>query len=294
MARQAWEAARDKMNTIWLELCDVPFRVGYADAAGIRTRYLEAGGGPPLVLLHGTGGHLEAYARNIRGLSRRFRVIAYDMVGHGLSDKPDRPYTVDFYAEHLVSLLEALGIQKAHLSGESLGGWVAAWAAAFHPERVDRLVLNTPGNITSKPEVMARIKELSLKAVREASYETVRQRLEYLFYDKTLVTDELVRVRLAIYTQPAFLRAMENILVLQDPEIRKRYTWSPEWCGRIGAKTLIIWTDHDPTGTLEEARLLRTWIPGSELEVIEGAGHWPQWEKPEEFNRLHEMFLLGG
>jgi len=280
-------------QTIWLHLYDTPFRLDYAVAAGVKTRYLEAGEGPPLLLLHGTGGHLEAYARNIRGLSQRFRVIAYDMVGHGFSDKPDRPYTVDFYVEHLLSLMDTLGLSKAHLSGESLGGWVAAWMAAHHPERVDRLVLNTPGNITAKPDVMARIRELSLRAVREASPATIRERLEFLMHDKAQVTEELVQVRLAIYTQPGFLKAMENILVLQDPEVRQRYTWGPEWCARIRAKTLILWTDHDPTGTLEEGRLLQTWIPGSQLRVIHGAGHWPQWEKPEEFNRLHEEFLLG-
>jgi len=282
-----------KHLTIWLELMGVPLQLRWVSAGGVRTRYLEAGDGPPLILLHGTGGHLEAYARNIKGLSQDFRVFAYDFVGHGFSDKPDRPYTLEAYTDQLLALLDAWGLERVHLSGESLGGWVAAWFAAHHPERVERLILNTPGNVTSKPEVMARIRSLSLKAVQEASYQTVRERLEFLFHDKSLVTDELVRIRLAIYTQPGFFRAMENILVLQDPEVRRRYAWDPEWCGRIRAPTLIIWTSHDPTGTLEEGKLLQSWIPGSQLVFIEGAGHWPQWEKPEEFYRLHKEFLLG-
>ena len=97
---------------------------------------LQAGSGPDLVLLHGTGGHLEAYARDIAGLARDFRVTAYDMVGHGWSDLPDRPYTIDVLSDHLLGPLDALGIDAAHLSGESLGGWVAAWTAAHHPDRV--------------------------------------------------------------------------------------------------------------------------------------------------------------
>ena len=116
-----------------------------------------AGSGPDLVLLHGTGGHLEAYARDIAGLAADFRVTAYDMVGPRLVDLPDRPYTIDVLSDHLIGLLDALDIGAAHLSGESLGGWVAAWTAAHHPERVDRLVLNTPGNIANKPEVMATV-----------------------------------------------------------------------------------------------------------------------------------------
>jgi 2-hydroxy-6-oxonona-2,4-dienedioate hydrolase len=281
-------------TSVWMELLDTPFRLAYVDAAGTRTRYLEAGSGEPLILLHGTGGHLEAYARNFAPLSERFRVIAYDMTGHGYTDKPDRPYTVDVHSEHLLALMDSLGIERAHLSGESLGAWVAAWTAAQHPERVSKLVLNTPGNIKDKIGVMEGIKASSLRAVREASLETVRRRVEWLFYDKSLVTEELVRIRLAIYSQPGFLRAMENIVVLQDPEVRSRYSWKQEWVGRIEAETLLLWTSHDPTGGLDEGELLNGWLPNSRMQVIQNAGHWPQWEKPEEFHRAHLEFLGAG
>jgi 2-hydroxy-6-oxonona-2,4-dienedioate hydrolase len=280
--------------SIWSDLIGVGLRQGFVDAGGYRTRVVDSGEGPALVFIHGTGGHLEAYTRNVGELSQHFRVVLYDMVGHGYSEKPDRPYTIDVLSEHVVGVLDALGIERAHLSGESIGGWVAAWTAAHAPERVDRLVLNTPGNITNKPEVMATVKSSSLKAVREASVDTVRARVEWLFYDTSLVTDELVRLRLAVYTQPGFERAMENIVALQDWEHRAPFAWTPEWCGRITAPTLLLWTDHDPTGGLDEAALLEEWIPDTRLVVIEGAGHWPQWEKPDEFNALHEQFLSGG
>lgn len=278
--------------SIWKDLSEAPFRLGYADAAGSRTRYLEAGSEEPLIFLHGTGGHLEAYARNVAPLSQHFRVIAYDMMGHGYTDKPDKPYTVDVLSDHLVAVMDALDVPQAHLSGESLGAWVAAWTAARHPERVSRLVLNTPGNIKDKQEVMENLRESSLKAVREASPETVRPRVEWLFYDTSLVTEELVQLRLAIYTQPGFLRAMENIMAMQDPEIRSRYSWTPEWVGKVEAETLLLWTSHDPTGGLDEGEMLDEWLPNSRLEVIQDAGHWPQWEKSEEFDRFHREFLL--
>lgn len=280
--------------SIWSDLIGVELRQRFVDAGGFSTRVVDAGEGPALVFVHGTGGHLEAYTRNLGALSQRFRVVLYDMVGHGYSEKPDRPYTIDVLSEHLVGVLDALGIERAHLSGESIGGWVAAWTAAHAAERVDRLVLNTPGNITNKPEVMATVKNSSLKAVREASLDTVRARVEWLFHDTSLVTDELVRLRLAVYTQPGFERAMENIVALQDWEHRAPFAWTPEWCGRITAPTLLLWTDHDPTGGLDEAALLEEWIPDTRLVVIEGAGHWPQWEKPDEFNAVHERFLTGG
>jgi 2-hydroxy-6-oxonona-2,4-dienedioate hydrolase len=278
--------------SIWGELGAAPHELAYVDVAGVKTRVLRAGNGPDLVLLHGTGGHLEAYSRNLSALSRRFRVTAYDMIGHGWSDLPDRPYTIDVLSEHLLGLLDEIGVQRAHLSGESLGGWVAAWTAAHHPDRVNRLILNTPGNIANKPEVMVRLRESTLLAVKDPSEENVRRRVEFLFHRKQLVTDELVNLRRQVYSRPGFLLAIENTLVLQDPEVRKDFAWRPEWVGQINAPTLLLWTDHDPTGGLDEAELLRSWIPGSRLEVIEDAGHWPQWEEPDAFLRVHEGFLL--
>ena len=278
--------------SIWGELNRVPHELGYVDVAGVATRVLRAGAGPDLVLLHGTGGHLEAYSRNVAALSRRFRVTAYDMVGHGWSELPDRPYTIDVLSAHLLGLLDALGIERPHLSGESLGGWVAAWTAAHEPGRVDRMVLNTPGNIANKPEVMSRLRETTLAAVKDPTDENVRRRVEFLFHRTEMVTDELVGLRREVYSRPGFLRAIENTLVLQDPEVRKDFAWGPDWVGLITAPTLLLWTDHDPTGGLDEAELLRTWIPGARLEVIEDAGHWPQWEEPSAFLRVHEEFLL--
>jgi 2-hydroxy-6-oxonona-2,4-dienedioate hydrolase len=279
--------------SIWGDLFGVELRQHYVDAGGIRTRVLEAGSGPALVMVHGTGGHLEAYARNVRALAEHFHVVLYDMVGHGLSDKPDRPYLIDYLSDHLLATMDALGIETAYLSGESLGGWVAAWTAAHAPDRVLGLVLNTPGNITNKPEVMATVRDSSLKAVREVSPETVRARVAWLFHDTSQVTDELVALRLAIYRQPGFEQAMTNIVAVQDWEHREPFVWSPSWCGQITAPTLLLWTDHDPTGSVEEAELLQAWIPGSQLEVIADAGHWPQWEKPDAFHRAHLRFLGG-
>jgi 2-hydroxy-6-oxonona-2,4-dienedioate hydrolase len=280
--------------SIWGELADADHELRHVDVGGVRTRVLRAGAGPDLVLLHGTGGHLEAYARDIAGLAADFRVTAYDMVGHGWSDLPDRPYTVDVLCDHLTGLMDALDIRRAHLSGESLGGWVAAWAGAHHPDRVGRLVLNTPGNIANKPEVMARLKQSTMAAVRDPSEATVRARVEWLFYHKEMVTDELVSLRRAVYSRPGFLTAIGNTLVLQDPQVRKDFAWEPGWVGKITAPVLLLWTDHDPTGGLDEADLLLSWLPDARLQIIRDAGHWPQWEKREEFLQAHRDFLLGG
>lgn len=283
---------------IWGELGELEHTLRYVDVPldgqPVRTRVLQAGTGPDLVLLHGTGGHLEAYARDLAGLARDFRVTAYDMVGHGWSALPDRPYTIDVLSAHLVSLLDVLGIGRTHLSGESLGGWVVAWTAAHHPDRVERLVLNTPGNIANKPEVMARMRDSTMAAVLDPSDETVRRRVEFLFHHKEMVTDELVNLRRRVYSRPGFVQAITNTLVLQDPAVRKEFAWDPAWVSRVTAPTLLLWTSHDPTGGLDEAELLLDWLPDARLHVIDDAGHWPQWEKAGEFLDVHRTWLLTG
>ncbi len=280
--------------SIWGELADVDHVLRHVDVRGVRTRVLQAGNGPELVLLHGTGGHLEAYARDIAGLAEDFHVTAYDMIGHGWTDLPDRQYTIDVLSDHLLGLLDALGLDRPHLSGESLGGWVVAWTAAHAPERVGRLVLNTPGNIANKPEVMARMRDSTRAAVRHPDDATVRSRVAFLFHHKEMVTDELVNLRRAVYSRPGFVQAIENTLVLQDPEIRRAFEWRPEWVGNVVAPTLLLWTDNDPTGGLDEAELLLGWLPDARLHIIRDAGHWPQWEKREEFLSAHREFLLQG
>ncbi|MCE0764599.1 alpha/beta hydrolase [Pseudonocardia kujensis] len=284
--------------SIWGELADLDHTLSHVDVplgdTTVRTRVLQAGSGPELVLLHGTGGHLEAYARDLAGLAADFHVTAYDMVGHGWSDLPDRPYTIDVLSEHLVSLLDMLGIERAHLSGESLGGWVVAWTAAHHPGRVDRLVLNTPGNIANKPEVMARMRDSTMAAVQDPSDETVRKRVEFLFHHKEMVTDELVNLRRQVYSRPGFVQAITNTLVLQDPEVRKDFTWDPSWVSKVTTPTLLLWTDNDPTGGLDEAEVLLGWLPDARLHVITDAGHWPQWEKVDAYLETHRTWLIDG
>jgi 2-hydroxy-6-oxonona-2,4-dienedioate hydrolase len=278
--------------SLWPELSDGEFSLGYLDARGIRTRVLSAGiRGEPLIFLHGTGGHLEAFTRNIIPHSRRFRTFAIDMIGHGFTDKPDRPYQIRDYIEHLEAVLDALGLDRAHISGESLGGWVAAAFAARRPGRVLKVVLNTAGGLTADPEVMNRIYTLSMAAVRNPDPDAVRKRLEFLMHDSRHVSEDLVEMRLRIYRQPGFERAMENILCLQKMEIRMRNLLSEDELRGIEAPALVLWTDHDPTAPLAVGEKFAQLIPNARLKVMTGCGHWPQFEDAETFNRLHMEFL---
>jgi Predicted hydrolases or acyltransferases (alpha/beta hydrolase superfamily) len=277
--------------TLWTELAGVAYSIRYVPVGPWSTRVLECGSGTPLILMHGTGGHLEAYARNLPGLGAHYRVIAYDYPGHGWTTPAAQDLEIDDYIAHLVGLMDALGIARAHLSGESLGGWVAVKFAARYPERVDRLILNTPGGTMARPEVMERIRSLSQAAADDPTPERIRARLEWLMADPRSVTDELVEIRRAIYSRDGFAQSMRHILCLQDPEIRRRNLVTDAELAAVAAPTLVIWTSDDPSGPARAGMDMAERIPNGQFRLIEGAGHWPQWEQTAQFDRMVLEFL---
>jgi len=279
---------------VWIALSATPHVVDYVQVGPWRTRVLTAGpaDGEPLVLMSGVGGHLEAYAHNIRAFAERFRVIAYDFPGHGYTTHATADLELPDYIGHLAGLLDTLGIGQANLNGESLGGWVAVKFAAAHPDRALRLVLNTPGGTMARPEVMDRIRSLSQAAADDPSEERIRARLEWLMADPKTVTDELVAIRQTIYAQPGFAESMRHIMCLQDPDVRRNLITDKE-LGAVPHGALVVWTSNDPSGPAAAGMDMASKIPGGRFEHITDAGHWPQWEQRDVFNRLVLGFLTG-
>ncbi|MFT4581440.1 MAG: 2-hydroxy-6-oxonona-2,4-dienedioate hydrolase [Gammaproteobacteria bacterium] len=284
----------NKHESFWTDLHGGEFKQGYLQAGDVRTRYLHAGDAslPPLLLLHGVGGHAETYSRNLIEHAEHFNTYSIDMVGHGYSSKPDYDYEVDVYVEHLRAVIDTLGFDKICLSGESLGGWVAARFALKYPERLKRMVLNTCGGATLNPEVMQRIKSLTMAAVREPDWDTVKARLEWLMADPATVTNDLVACRQAIYKQPGMVEAMQRIMCLQETEIRQRNNLSDAEWAAIKTETLVLWTDKDPTAAVEVGEKIATLIPNGRFALMKNCGHWPQFEDPPTFNKIHLDFLL--
>lgn len=98
-----------------------------------------------MILLHGITGHAEAYVRNLASHAAHFSVWAIDLIGHGYSEKPNHRLEIPHYVDHVLRFMDAVGIERAAFSGESLGGWTAARLAIDHPHKVNRVVLNTMG-----------------------------------------------------------------------------------------------------------------------------------------------------
>lgn len=284
-------------SSMWQDLLGVEFSQRWIDAGNVRTRVLEAGdkNSPALVFIHGTGGHAEAYVRNIGAHAEHFHVYAIDMVGHGFSDKPAQSYDFRDYARHLLDFADAEGLDKISVSGESMGAGIGAWFALLYPDRMEKLVLNTGAALRLPDDVIKRMATLTMNAVRTADWESVKARLEWLMSDASKVTDDMIATRLKIYRSPDYLERMDDILRARhtDPAGQDRNCLVEADWNKVQAPTLVLWTDHDPTAPPEVGKQVADWIPNSRFELMLGSGHWPQFEDADTFNKLHIDFLLG-
>ncbi|WP_348789767.1 alpha/beta hydrolase [Leifsonia sp. NPDC080035] len=282
-----------RMVTFWEAVADLPHRLQYIEVGPWLTRVLDVGGGDDVVVLaNGTSGHIEAWTQNIRALVEAgFRVVAYDYPGHGYTTPTDHDLEIPEYEEHLLGLITAMRLGRVHLAGESLGGWIAVKFAAHHPHKLRSLILSAPGGRVVGEQQVDKAQSVSMRAVTDPTFENVKKRLQVVIHDPEKITDELVRVRKAIYSQDPTGENMAHISVLRQPETRWRNRVTDEDFAAIPVPTLFVWTDHEPTGDADEGRRLAALIPRGEFLLVEDAAHWPQWEDPDAFNAAAVDFL---
>ncbi len=258
------------------------------DAAGIGTNYLEAGSGSPVVLVHGSGPGVSAYANwrlTIPGLSSEHRVFAPDMAGFGFSDKPGT-YGMARWVEQLDGFFSAVGIERASLVGNSFGGGLALAFADRWPERVDRLVLmGSVGVSFPITEGLDRVWGY------EPSIENMRSILDLFAFDRGLVNDELAQLRFRASVEPGMQEAFSAMF----PKPRQRWvedmTTPEERIAALPHDTLIIHGRDDRIIPVDNALRLLQLIERSQLHVFGRCGHWTQIEHATEFNQLLLRFL---
>lgn len=285
------------MSSMYVDLLGCEIR--YYQTARYRTRAIQAGEGDVLFLMHGGGGHAEAYARNIRRLGQQFRVMAIDSIWHGFSSAPPFPerHWVKEFTRHILDLMDHLDIKKASFEGKSLTGWIAIDMALNHPDRVNKIILNTawgirldPRYVTVKQVDRDALKARSIAALTNASRETIRARLEWLM-PRGGVTEELVDVRYAIYTRPETKDALLKYYDRLGSDETNSYMFTDDDVAKIKRPTLILWTDHNPAQGVDTAERLHHLIPGSSMHIVRNAAHWPQWEHAEEHDRVVSEFM---
>lgn len=262
-------------------------------ANGIRTNYLEAGSaGDDVVLVHGSGPGVTAYA-NWRGvlpvLGENFRVYAPDMVGFGYSDRPEGiQYGLDVWADQTVGFMDAMGIQKAHLVGNSFGGAIALRIATQHPDRVGRLVLM--GSMGVDFEITEGLDNVW---GFEGTLEHMKAVMGYFAYDKSLTSGDLAQARFEGATQPGFQESFSSMF----PAPRQRWVESmtvPEKeIQALPHKTLVMHGREDQVIPVANSYKLEELIDNADLAVFSHCGHWSMIERRDDFNRLVRDFFLG-
>jgi len=245
-------------------------------------------------MLHGVGGHAEAFARNVVPLSRTFNARAIDYYGHGLTGFGDQDFSKDAYVKHLIDFMDAAGIERAHLIGESLGGWIAVWTAIHYPDRVGKIVytvgahLNVPIDAATRAKTdtgTAELKRLSLQFVNAPSRENVHARLRWLFHKPERdISEELIDLRWALYQ-----RSLDN--PSPTAQIGAPNTSSPRGTCSSPKTDVISLDGSQSVATSGDGEKGHDYVPDAEWALIEDAGHWPQWEHPELFNRIVTDYL---
>jgi len=262
----------------------------YEDLAGLRVRYVRRGRGPALILLHGLGSSIYTWADVIPALARDHDVVAIDLPGFGGSDIPD-DLSSSVYPAAVLGLMDRLGISRATLVGNSLGGAVGIVLAARHPERVRRLVLIDSAGFNLEPSRRPLILRLVGTAPVAAALDAlpvrrrvVRAALRQVFHDPARVTPERIEEYLAPLARPGATEAVRSLLA------RPGGFGLPALVSEVRVPTLIVWGRNDRWIPLADADRFAAAIPGSRKVVLEECGHVPQEERPAEVVHLLEEF----
>ena len=281
-------------SSVWTDLENVSFCQQWIDVNGVRTRFLASGmetDHPSLIFVHGFGGCAEAYCRNLGPHSHHFRTFAVDMLWHGWTGKPDLRMDTAAYVDHLVRFLDALKIDKAHISGEAFGGWVAARFALEHPDRLDRLVLNSVTGDNADIVGFAEFTDLFQRAVENPKRSSIEAMLTWSLVTPEQVNDDLITIHQAIYSSEGFKRAMKGTPILTTNSGEDNLPSIENWRG-IKAPTLVLGTTHNRLSSMREGHRISIAIPGASFVVLENCGRWPQFEDAQRFNSLHVDFLI--
>lgn len=259
-------------------------------AAGLETNYHDRGKGSPVLLIHGSGPGVSAWANwrlVIPVLAEHRRVIAPDLAGFGFTERPaDQRYGLELWLKHAIGLLDALELEQVDLVGNSFGGGLSLALAIRHPQRVRRLVLM--GSVGVHFPITPGLDDVW---GYEPSFDNMRRLMGTFAFNRALVSDELAQLRYQASIQPGFQESFSAMF----PAPRQRWVdslMSPEADIRaLQHETLIVHGREDRVIPLQTSLTLADWIPKAQLHVYPHCGHWTQIEHSARFSLLVSNFL---
>lgn len=263
-----------------------------ATVFGAKIRYLEAGdpAKPKVILLHGLGGsaenwHLNAMVSNIAALAAQYHVIAPDQVGFGKSDKVLLKYRPATFADFLDKFMAELKIDRAHLVGNSMGGWIACLTALKYPNRVDKIVLADSAGL-----VPANVNTDEIYNLNNSTRDEIRANMKRIFANPAFQNNEALVDQFMTARVTANDGYTINSLI---ESIKRKEDFLNDRLGEIKKPTLIIWGKQDGLLPFADAAVFNKGIAGSKLVVFDNCGHVPQLEKIADFNKEVLSFLGG-
>ena len=270
----------------------------YLELHGDRVAYQDVGSGEALLLLHGMAGSSETWRAVIPQLSRRYRVVAPDLIGHGQSAKPRGDYSLGAFAVWLRDLLDELGVTRATIVGHSLGGGVAMQFVYQHPDYCQRLILISSGGLGPDVGLVLRLlsapgAELVLPVIAPQPVLTVGNKLRTWFSSAGIQSPRGAEVWSAYssladsQTRNAFLRTLRSVVDYRGQAVSalNRLHLTSD------LPTMAIWGDQDKIIPVQHAHAAHAARAGSRIEVLAGVGHFPQVERPSEVVDLIDDFI---
>jgi len=261
------------------------------NTGGFTTNYHDRGEGAPVLLLHGSGPGVSAWANwrlVIPHLAENFRVIAPDIVGFGFTERPDGiSYDMDTWLKHALDFLDAMEIEQAHVIGNSFGGSLAVALAIRAPQRVSRLALM--GSVGLEFELT---EGLDLTWGYTPSIESMRRLLDLFAYDRSLVNDELAQLRYEASIRPGVQESYAAMFPAPRQDGIRKICSAEADVKNIEHETLIIHGRDDRIIPVSASEHLFRCIKNSQLHIFGNCGHWTQIEHNRRFNQLVTDFLL--
>ena len=259
-------------------------------ANGIQTNYHEHGQGEPVLLIHGSGPGVTGWANwrlTIPALAEKFRVIAPDIVGFGYTERPvDVQYNMETWLNHILGFMDALGIEKAHVIGNSFGGGLALAMAIRVPHRVGRLVLmGSAGLPFTLTDGLDRVWGYT------PSIDNMRGLLDLFAFDRNRVTDDLARMRYEASIRPGIQEAFAQMFPAPRQNGVNGLASNEVAIKALPHTTMIVHGREDKVIPLASSYELFSMIQNAQIHVFGQCGHWTQIEHAERFNKLISDFL---
>ena len=265
----------------------------YAELDGLRLHYEEAGAGDPLLLIHTVGQSMYTWHTVFNKLAQTYRVVAVDLPGHGYSEKFQDPsrYCITSMGDALIALLDELSIEKAHIAAFSMGSIYALDMAERYPQRVGRLVLECPGGMTNTMPRQVRAFDSSVVGWLSGitfNEKTVETLLTDAYFDRTLITEQMVREYFKPFMDKEAIRAIRDVLRAFDE------TPVLEALRDVESDVLILWGVDDRWRDVSTAEIFHVALPKVEFGLVRNCGHILHEEKTEKYLSYAVDFFENG